>query len=149
MAAQETFFNYGDSLSSKRLCETFGITSGIGPISGFGSAKVIDSGGIKQLVIYPYASGDQNSISAKEEDVIKEVDKYMEEHLSMDAYLVWEALNHQPPYIRKRLHGERVTNRLLAEFFDLPKSRNSVKYISKLRDEVHHWMKQASKDIKL
>lgn len=69
MAAQETFFNYGDSLSSKRLCETFGITSGIGPISGFGSAKVIDSGGIKQLVIYPYASGDQNSISAKEEDV--------------------------------------------------------------------------------
>lgn len=69
MAAQETFFNYGDSLSSKRLCETFGITSGIGPISGFGSAKVIDSGGSKQLVVYPYASGDENSISTKEENV--------------------------------------------------------------------------------
>jgi microcystin-dependent protein len=69
MAAQETFFNYGDSLSSKRLCETFGITSGVGPISGFGSAKVVDSGGIKQLVVYPYASGDENSISAKEENV--------------------------------------------------------------------------------
>ena len=69
MAAQETYFNYGDNLSSKRLCETFGITSGVGPISGFGSAKIIDSGGNKQLVIYPYASGDKNSISAKEENV--------------------------------------------------------------------------------
>lgn len=69
MAAQETFFNYGDNLSSKRLCETFGISNGIGPVSGFGSAKIVDSGGNKVLVIYPYSSGDENSVSSKEEDV--------------------------------------------------------------------------------
>lgn len=69
MAAQETFFNYGDSLSSKRLCQTFGILGGIGPITGFGSAKIIDNGSKKMLVIYPYASGDENSVSSYEEDV--------------------------------------------------------------------------------
>lgn len=69
MAAQETFFNYGDSLSSKRLCQTFGILGGVGPITGFGSAKIIDSGSKKMLVIFPYASGDENSVSSKEEDV--------------------------------------------------------------------------------
>ena len=69
MAAQETFFNYGDKLSSKRFCETFGILNGVGPVSGFGSAKVVDSGGNKLLVIYPYASGDENSVSSEERDV--------------------------------------------------------------------------------
>ena len=69
MAAQETFFNYGDSLSSKRLCQTFGILGGVGPITGFGSAEIIDSGSKKMLKIYPYASGDENSVSPKEEDV--------------------------------------------------------------------------------
>ena len=91
---------------------------------------------------------DDSDEQIKKENLIKEVDKYMETNLSTDAYLVWEALNHQPPYISQRLHGQRVTNRLLAEFFDLPKSRNSVKFISKLRDEIHHWMKQAAKDLK-
>lgn len=66
---QETFFNYGDSLSSKRLNQTFGILGGVGPITGFGSAIVIDSGGKKMLKIFPYASGDQNSVSQKEEHV--------------------------------------------------------------------------------
>ena len=92
---------------------------------------------------------DDTDEQVKTDNLLKEVDKYMETHLSTDAYLVWEALNHQPPYISQRLHGERVTNRLLAEFFDLPKSRNSVKFISKLRDEIHNWMKQAAKDIKI
>lgn len=92
---------------------------------------------------------DDSEEYTRKENLIKEVDDYMKAHLSIDAYLVWEVLNHQPPYIRQRLHGQRVTNILLVEFFDLPKCRNSVKFISKLRDEVYHWMKQASKDIKL
>lgn len=83
------------------------------------------------------------------ENLLERVDDYMEKNLSPDAYLVWEALNRQPPYIRERLQGSRVTNRLLAEFFNLPKSRNSIKYISTLRLEINHWMVKASTDIKL
>lgn len=67
--AQETFFNYGDSLSSKRLNQIFGILGAVGPITGFGSALIEDSGGKKTLKVYPYASGDQNSVSPKEEHV--------------------------------------------------------------------------------
>ena len=66
-----------------------------------------------------------------------------------DKELLDDSDDIQPPYIRERLHGSRVTNRLLAEFFNLPKSRNSIKYISTLRSEINHWMVKASTDIKL
>lgn len=62
--AQEVFFNYGDKISSRRIAEAIGIPSGIGPICGFGSAKVQND----TLLVYPYALGDSNSASEIEED---------------------------------------------------------------------------------
>lgn len=62
--AQEVYFNYGDKIRSRRISEAIGIPSGIGPICGFGSAKVQND----TLLVYPYALGDSNSASEMEED---------------------------------------------------------------------------------
>lgn len=62
--AQEVYFNYGDKIRSRRIAEAIGIPSGIGPICGFGSAKVQND----TLLVYPYALGDSNSASEIEED---------------------------------------------------------------------------------
>lgn len=62
--AQEVYFNYGDKIRSRRISEAIGIPSGIGPICGFGSAKVQND----TLLVYPYALGDSNSASEIEED---------------------------------------------------------------------------------
>ena len=62
--AQEVYFNYGDKIRSRRIAEAIGIPSGIGPICGFGSAKVQND----NLLVYPYALGDSNSASEVEED---------------------------------------------------------------------------------
>ena len=62
--AQEVFFNYGDKVRSRRIAEAISIPSGIGPICGFGSAKVQNN----NLLVYPYSLGDSNSASEIEED---------------------------------------------------------------------------------
>lgn len=62
--AQEVYFNYGDKIRSRKIAEAIGIPSGIGPICGFGSAKVQND----TLLVYPYALGDSNSASEIEED---------------------------------------------------------------------------------
>lgn len=62
--AQEVYFNYGDKILSRRIAEAIGIPSGIGPICGFGSAKIQND----TLLVYPYALGDSNSASENEED---------------------------------------------------------------------------------
>lgn len=62
--AQEVYFNYGDKIRSRRIAEAIGIPSGVGPICGFGSAKVQND----TLLVYPYALGDSNSASEIEED---------------------------------------------------------------------------------
>lgn len=62
--AQEVYFNYGDKIRSRRIAEAIGIHSGIGPICGFGSAKVQNN----TLLVYPYALGDSSSASELEED---------------------------------------------------------------------------------
>lgn len=62
--AQEVYFKYGDKIRSRRIAEAIGIPSGIGPICGFGSAKVQND----TLLVYPYALGDSSSASELEED---------------------------------------------------------------------------------
>lgn len=62
--AQEVYFNYGDKIRSRRIAEAIGIPSSIGPICGFGSAKVQND----TLLVYPYALGDSSSASELEED---------------------------------------------------------------------------------
>lgn len=74
---------------------------------------------------------------------------YMKEHLSMDAYMIFEVLLTPPPYIKERIKDNgRITNLLLVEFFDMPKTNSSVKYISELRSDIQYWEDRAKEELK-
>lgn len=74
---------------------------------------------------------------------------YMKEHLSIDAYMVFEVLLTPPPYIKERIKDSgRITNLLLVEFFDMPKTNSSVKYISELRSDIQYWEDRAKEELK-
>lgn len=74
---------------------------------------------------------------------------YMKEHLSIDAYMVFEVLLTPPPYIKERIKDNgRITNLLLVEFFDMPKTNSSVKYISELRSDIQYWEDRAKEELK-
>lgn len=74
---------------------------------------------------------------------------YMKEHLSMDAYMIFEVLLTPPPYIKERVKDNgRITNLLLVEFFGMPKTNASVKYISELRSDIQYWEDRAKEELK-
>lgn len=74
---------------------------------------------------------------------------YMKEHLSIEAYMVFEVLLTPPPYIKERIKDSgRITNLLLVEFFDMPKTNSSVKYISELRSDIQYWEDRAKEELK-
>lgn len=74
---------------------------------------------------------------------------YMKEHLSIDAYMIFEVLLTPPPYIKERIkENGRITNLLLVEFFDMPKTNVSVKYISELRSDIQYWEDRAKEELK-
>ena len=57
---------------------------------------------------------------------------YILDNLSPDAQLVWEVTLNPTPYI---------------DFFDLPKTRDSVRYIGELKEEIQSVMEKAKKDL--
>lgn len=74
---------------------------------------------------------------------------YMKDHLSIDAYMVFEVLLTPPLYIKERIKDSgRITNLLLVEFFDMPKTNSSVKYISELRSDIQYWEDRAKEELK-
>lgn len=74
---------------------------------------------------------------------------YMKEHLSIDAYMIFEVLLTPPPYIKERIKDNgKITNGLLVEFFDMPKTNSSVKYISELRSDIQYWEDRAKEELK-
>ena len=74
---------------------------------------------------------------------------YMKDRLSIDAYMVFEVLLTPPPYIKERIKDNgRITNLLLVEFFDMPKTNSSVKYISELRSDIQYWEDRAKEELK-
>ena len=83
------------------------------------------------------------------EELLDKVQKYMENHLSDDAYMVWQVITNPPPFIEEKKSGPRITNTIIAEFFDLPKTRRAVKWIGELREDIKYWMERAREDIKL
>lgn len=74
---------------------------------------------------------------------------YMKEHLSIDAYMIFEVLLTPPPYIKERIkENGRITNLLLVEFFDMPKTNESMRYISELRQDIQYWEDRAKEELK-
>lgn len=90
---------------------------------------------------------DTESEKAKTE-MLKLVYDYMEKNLSSDAFLVFQTIMTPPPYIKERIgEGKKITNLLLVEFFDLPKTRSSVKFISELREDILYWENRATEEL--
>ena len=53
------------------------------------------------------------------------------------------------PHIKERIKDSgRITNLLLVEFFDMPKTNSSVKYISELRSDIQYWEDRAKEELK-
>lgn len=78
------------------------------------------------------------------------VNEYMMKNLYPDAQLVYEALYSPPPFIREYpgyKDGGRITNKMLIEFFDLPATNASEKYIKELREDIDYWISRAKNDI--
>lgn len=91
---------------------------------------------------------DSEEEKAKSE-MLEMMHDYMKEHLSIDAYMIFEVLLTPPPYIKERIkENGRITNLLLVEFFDMPKTNASVKYISELRSDIQYWEDRAKEELK-
>lgn len=75
--------------------------------------------------------------------------KYMKDKLSPDAYLLFEVLLTPPPFIKERLgDSTRITNIMLIEFFEMPKTNDSMRYISELRQDIQYWEDRAKEELK-
>lgn len=90
---------------------------------------------------------DDEEVKAKEE-MLELLYKYMKEKLSPDAYMVFEVLLTPPPYIKERIKdGERITNIMLVEFFDMPRTKKSAKYIGELKQDILYWEEKAKEEL--
>lgn len=104
-----------------------------------------------------YEDSNEDRVSEEEVDIPKStmidmVNEYMMKNLYPDAQLVYEVLYSPPPFIREYpgyKDGNRITNKMLMEFFNLPKDTTSEKYIRELREDVDYWIGRAKKDLHL
>ncbi len=93
---------------------------------------------------------DDTEYNANKNHLIELVNNYMKDRLSSDAYLVFEAITTPPPFIKERVKdGHRITNLLLIEFFDMPRNKSSVRYLSELREDIQYWTEKAAKELKI
>ena len=83
------------------------------------------------------------------EELLKTLYDYMKKHLSPDAILIFECLMTPTTFLLERTDNGRVriTNSMLAEFFNLPKAKTSIQYISDLRHDVEYWEQRAMKEL--
>ena len=78
----------------------------------------------------------------------KMLNDYMMEHLNTDAKLVWEVTVTPPPFIKEKIKdGARVTNLILVDFFNMPRTRSSVRYFTELKDDIKFWLDKAKKEL--
>lgn len=83
------------------------------------------------------------------EELLKNLYDYMKKHLSLDALLVFECIMTPPTYILDRTDNGRVriTNKIIADFFNLPEGKASIQYISDLRHDVEYWEHRAIEEL--
>ena len=105
--------------------------------------------------LYEDSNEDRNSdeeVDIPQSTMIDIVNEYMMKNLYPDAQLIYEALYSPPPFIREYpgyKEGNRITNKMLIEFFNLPKDNVSERYIRELREDVEYWVDRAKKDLHL
>lgn len=78
------------------------------------------------------------------------VHNYIEKNVDPDTALIWEVILYPPEYIKdlmEKKNYSKVTNEMLIDFFDLPKSTNSMRFISNCRDNIQYWTERAKKEL--
>lgn len=90
---------------------------------------------------------DDGTEALAKEEMLTMVNNYMKDKLSPDALLVWECITTPPPYIENNAKFGKITNTLLVEFFDLPRNRNSVRFIGELKEDIDYWVNRAREEL--
>ena len=68
---------------------------------------------------------------------ISEIHEFMRANLSADAYLLFHLQMSPPPFFYSEESKPRLTTSSLLDFFELPKTKLYIKYISTLNKEIH------------
>lgn len=79
------------------------------------------------------------------EENIKSMHDFMRTNLTGDAYLLFQLQMSPPPFFYRKEGKPKLTTSLLLEFFDLPKTKPYIKYISELNKEIN----EAIEDMKI
>lgn len=91
---------------------------------------------------------DSEEVEAKEEHM-KMIEDYMRKHLSPDAFLIFQ-LTMDPPevLIPTDERHRRISNVAFVDFFELPRTKSSVKFIADLREDITYWIHKAQEELK-
>lgn len=93
--------------------------------------------------------GDEDDGEERKEELLNKLYDYMSQHLSPDAMLIFECLMIPLDFflVRTNQGASRITNQMFVEFFELPKTKSSMQYISELRQDVLYWEQRAMEDL--
>ena len=91
---------------------------------------------------------DSEEVQAKEEHM-KMIEDYMRGKLSPDAFLIFQ-LTMDPPEVLIPVEdrGKRISNITFVDFFEMPRTKSSVKYIAELRQDIDYYINKAKEDLK-
>ena len=86
----------------------------------------------------------------EKEEHLREIYDYMNQHLSPDASLLFSVLMDPPEFLqdwKDRNRGMRISNVALVDFFELKRTKSSVKYIARLREDIEYYIEKAKEDL--
>jgi len=71
--------------------------------------------------------------------------KYLKSNLCDDAFLILNLELNPPPYILYKIKSPKtkIPAKLIAEYLDMEKSKDSISYVNDLRSEINFWVNQA------
>lgn len=93
---------------------------------------------------------EDNSEEVREkEEHMRMIEEYMRENLSPDAFLIFQ-LTMDPPEILVPTEdrGKRISNITFVDFFELPRTKSSVKFIADLRKDIEYCIHKAQEELK-
>lgn len=91
---------------------------------------------------------DSEEVIEKEEHM-RMIEEYMRENLSPDAFLIFQ-LTMDPPelLVPTEDRGKRISNITFVDFFELPRTKSSVKFIADLRKDIEYCIHKAQEELK-
>lgn len=71
--------------------------------------------------------------------------KYLKNNLCDDAFLILSIELNPPPYILEKIKSPKtkIPAKIIAEYLDMEKIRDSISYVNDLRSEINFWVNQA------